>query len=75
MSYTYTINKYYKVKKSGEYPNPTYLDKNNKIFLSPYDVLTGRNGKYSKHTGNMVTNILINNEDIELCESPVTLSV
>lgn len=72
---TYSLNKYYKVKKNGEYSWPNYMDKNNKIFLSTNDVLTGRHGKYTKHNGIMSANILINDEDVELCEIPITLTI
>ena len=52
MGYKFTINKYYKVKRTKSYPWPCSEYPKRKLTIFPSDVLTkSTDGTYMKHTG------------------------
>lgn len=76
MSYNFDFDKYYVVKKEGEYPWPCKLEKDRTIELFIDDVLTMHsNGTFTKHTGICCTNIRLTKKQVKLIKKPVKLQM
>lgn len=76
MGYNYSLSKYYKVVKAGEYPWPCKAQPNRTIEIFEDDVLskTG-DGEYFKQTGLGCMGIHIPDSDVVLIEDPITLRI
>jgi len=75
MGYNFKFDEYYVVKKEGEYPWPCASQPDRTIELFTDDVLTGSNGKFTKHTGICCTNILLTKNQVEFIKKQVKLSM
>jgi len=61
----YRIEGFYRVKEHGIFPWPCKAEPDRTLELWPYDVLTKDEVGYTKHTGLMMTNILVPDEAVE----------
>ena len=66
---------YYVVKEAKIYPWPCESDSARQIKIFPCDILTGRDGVFTKHSGVACTNIHIPDEDVVLVNEPIELGV
>lgn len=76
MGYSYTVKGYFRVKEHGKYPWPCQDLPKRMLELWPDDVLTkAENGSYTKHTGLMMTNIRLQDDQVEPVDGGVELTV
>ena len=73
MGYNFKIDKYYVVKKEGNYPWPCLLQLDRTIELFTDDVLTGGNGIFTLHTGICCTNIRLTKDQVKFIKKPINL--
>ena len=67
------LRTHYKVKEAKVYPWPCSRTPDRTIEIFPDDVLTGKNGCYTKHTGLCCFNIRIPDADVVLVKKPIKL--
>ena len=76
MGYAYKLDKYYVVKKEGEYPWPCQSQRKRTIELFTNDVLTkNSNGTFTIHTGICCFGIRLKKNQVKLVKKPVGLEI
>lgn len=76
MGYSFTVSKYYRVKKAGKFPWPCGSEPDRTISLFLSDVLTSDGGgKYTKQTGFGCFGIELKDDEVELVTDPITLTM
>ena len=71
----YKLKGYYRVKEKGTFPWPCPAEPQRTLDLRPDDVLTKGDAGYTKHTGLMMTGILVPDEAVEWVDKTVGLTL